>query len=141
MELFDSTYDIYMVFRSYGDKKSLSKKTREIVKSFQIPVHFKDSKGHIVVDSYNNSATENTLVFKKLINNYESISLVQTIKCNCPQIKVHQFSDSLNKDINSCHCFIKENIKRIKPFRIYFKDLQIMFKFLNQIMVYHKIIN
>jgi hypothetical protein len=71
------------------------------------------------------------LVFKKLINNYESISLVQTIKCCCSQIKVKHISDSFNKDINSCHCFMKENIKRIKPFRIYYKDLQILFKSLN----------
>jgi len=132
--LFKKYYEIYMIVDSRQricKEKILNKSSNEIVKSFSyyLPIRFEEdsASGDLLVDIYNIYPYIN-IVFRKLLYGHESISLVQTIKCSCKKVK--SITDSFNKAINSCECFIKENIKRLKPIRINIKELEKLFKLL-----------
>jgi len=127
--LFHTRYDIYMMFQSTRKEKVLNKSYEAIIKSvsYHLPIHFVDcTNGKLLVDIYNIYPYIN-IVFRKLIYGYESISLIQTIKCNCKKVPI---DDSFNKAINPCQCFMKENMKRIQPFYIDIKDLDILLNLL-----------
>ena len=120
--LFKQYYDIYMMIDC--DKEKILNK----LVSYHLPIRFEDgASGDLLVDIYNIYPYIN-IVFRKLIYTYESISLIQTIKCNCNKVK--HVTDSFNKAINSCGCFIKENIKRLKPIRVNIRELDKLFKLL-----------
>ena len=134
-----SYYNVYLSFdcgysRHKGDNEmNICNKSNKKIKSFMVPIHFievhkdkKNNTGFVVLNYYKTDKGTGVFVLKKIINNYDSISILQTIKCHCKNYTMNKISDDdeFNKDIKICECFMKNNIKRIKPFRIMYDDLK-----------------
>ncbi len=105
------------------------------IKSYELPICINQKdKGILIVDLYYPKLCSHTFILKKIINlrTQEYFTLTQSLDCNCSEYLLRNkvCTDQFFKDLKSCICFIKKNIKRLPEIYIKKSDIYKTFDFI-----------